>query len=395
MAVFPEGDELSSLRARILPNDNVKASELPDRGFVRRELYPWNRFEPDRYSQPFLELVNESMSRLAPGLEVRATELIDLRAGADRASRTTQLGIFAKHDLPPGARIFSETSLVAAAARADDPFCDACCAPLEPLSPEHEPCPDCDAVFCSAECLDAGAAHHAPVCGADVDAFARDAPIEDAADALYVRLLLRCLAVAAGSHRHPLEAQPLMLICGDFDPPRASTSGPNGGEDPFRGRPRTLPFSFRSNILLPINALEKMDVDVFASPLSQTWVANTLFAKIRATASARQDARGRPAVGAVHPIWSLANHSCDPNVAWQWTDGSMRFIVREKRVRWAGKDQPTAAGIKQDEEVLGHYCDVDLPVQERREWAAGALGGHCRCERCVWESSHVQETLEK
>jgi hypothetical protein len=389
MTVFPNDDQLSSLRARILPNDSdTKPSDLPDRGLVRREVYPWNRFEPDRYSSQFITLANESMSRLAPSLEVRATELVDLRSD-DPASRTKQLGVFARRDLPPGARIFAESSLVAAAASADDPFCDACCAPVSEPSPAHERCPDCDSVFCSARCSEASGAYHGAVCGADVGPSARGAPAADAADALYARLLLRCLAIAAGSGRHPLEARPLALVCGDFDPaPRPPRAGDPAPADAFRGRPRTLPFSFRANVLLPVNALEKMGVDVFASPLSQTWVANTLYAKIRATASARQDERGRPAVGAVHPLWCLANHSCDPNVAWEWRDGSMTFTVRGRRVRWAGREEPAEAGIKSGEEILSHYCDIDLPVKERREWAAGALGGHCRCERCVWESHH-------
>jgi hypothetical protein len=234
------------------------------------------------------------------------------------------------------------------------------------------------------------------VCGVDIDSFARNAPAEDAADALYARLVLRCLAIAAGSNKHPLEAQPLALICGDFDPmppPPRAEDGPPPATDPFRGHPRTLPFSFRTNVLLPVNALEKMDVNIFTSPLSQTWVVNTLYAKIRATASARQDARGRPAVGAVHPLWCLANHSCDPNIAWEWKDGSMKFLAREKRVRWAGKEQAAKAGIKKGQEILSHYCDIDLPVKERREWAAGALGGHCRCERCAWESGEENGEL--
>lgn len=44
------------------------------------------------------------------------------------------------------------------------------------------------------------------------------------------------------------------------------------------------------------------------------------------------------------------------------------------------------AGIKAGEEILSHYCDIQLPVGERRGWAAGALGGMCRCVRCEWEA---------
>ena len=57
---------------------------------------------------------------------------------------------------------------------------------------------------------------------------------------------------------------------------------------------------------------------------------------------------------------------------------------------WARKTMMTknkAPGIKAGEEILNHYTDIDLPVQERREWAAGSLGGHCMCERCRSESA--------
>jgi hypothetical protein len=44
-------------------------------------------------------------------------------------------------------------------------------------------------------------------------------------------------------------------------------------------------------------------------------------------------------------------------------------------------------GIKKGEEILNHYCDVDLPVQQRREWARGSLGGWCMCKRCRDEAA--------
>ena len=89
----------------------------------------------------------------------------------------------------------------------------------------------------------------------------------------------------------------------------------------------------------------------------------------------------------MHPMWCLANHSCDPNVTWEWA-GSIEFKVREERAQWEGKEGRTnEAGIRKDQEVLNHYTDVRLPVQGRRDWAYGALGGNCMCERCVWEAS--------
>ena len=51
------------------------------------------------------------------------------------------------------------------------------------------------------------------------------------------------------------------------------------------------------------------------------------------------------------------------------------------------EEEEWKGGLAPGEEVLNHYCDIDLPVHARREWAVGALGGWCLCGRCVWESS--------
>jgi len=193
---------------------------------------------------------------------------------------------------------------------------------------------------------------------------------------------------------HPLDLSEVKYIWGDYHNVHISTRNENA-TDGFLGFPRTLPFSFHFNVLLPIHMLEKMDINIFTtSNLYAPWVTNTLYSKFRGTASARQGLDGRPEVSAVHPLWCLANHSCDPNVTWEW-DGSMKYWVRGERVKWLGKDKPAEAGIKKGEEIMNHYCDIDLPVKERREWAVGPLGGDCRCERCLWEEKIVDVGLEK
>ncbi|RMJ25712.1 hypothetical protein PHISP_03443, partial [Aspergillus sp. HF37] len=149
----------------------------------------------------------------------------------------------------------------------------------------------------------------------------------------------------------------------------------------------------------PSRLLEEMGLDPFASlPLFDTWVLNTLYAKFRGTASGRLSTwDGGPELCAVHPLWCLANHSCDPNVRWEW-GGEITFRARadDERPVWRRgaeekKGARTGAGgeIKMGDEILNHYCDVGLGVKDRREWAVGALGGWCLCERCVWEDSVV------
>ena len=85
-------------------------------------------------------------------------------------------------------------------------------------------------------------------------------------------------------------------------------------------------------------------------------------------------------------MWCLANHSCDPKVSWEW-QGSIRFRTREELVNWKGRNPNAQPGLLKGEEMLSHYCDIRLPVKERREWAVGALGGDCMCPRCIWEES--------
>ncbi|KAK8212335.1 hypothetical protein IWZ01DRAFT_570045 [Phyllosticta capitalensis] len=378
--------------------DDYTVEDYPDRTMVRRELYPWNNHEPNRYSEESLALLNDQIRSVAPKLEARVTELPLLNsdtteATASKPTTIKQLGVFVKEDIPPGEIVLDEKSLLTANARLHDSYCDACGTALPDLDgPKASECVFCaecdDIVFCSQDCHDlAQESYHTSLCGNDVEAIAKDAPAAEAADALYSLLLLRALAMAETQEVHPLDLGEVKFIWGDYSFPSAELPAIPTGTDAFRDASRTLPFSFSANILIPLHMLEKMDLDIFTLDKYDFWVVNTLYAKFRGTASARQGRDGKPDVGAVHPLWCLANHSCDPNVKWDW-DGNMRFWAREERVRWKGKEERAQPGLKHGDEILSHYCDIDLPAKERREWAEGALGGMCMCDRCVWESSH-------
>ncbi|KAI9707442.1 MAG: hypothetical protein M1836_000403 [Candelina mexicana] len=412
LAAFPADKVLLRERAHILevhrslqkskaPNLNVKAfdlKDLSDQGSARRELYPWNNHEPDRFSDDSLRSLNAELSAIAPKCEIRATEL-PLLSEDDSTKHTPiikQLGIFAKEKIAPGETFLCETSLLTANNRLHESLCDACSSSLPTLADPAAlakvvSCPDCDDIlFCNDSCLDqALASYHSAVCGKDVDAIGKDTDPHEAANALYLLLLARTLAMAETQSVHPLELKEVKFIWGDFVPTVSSYLHSASATD-FTAS-RHLPFSLSGNILGPIHLLEKMDVNIFHElERYDTWVLNTLYAKFRGTASARLSLRdGRPEVSAVHPMWCLANHSCDPNVAWEW-GGQMRFWARDSRVAWGdmgGKEQG-AGGIKEGEEVLNHYCDIDLGVKDRRDWAIGALGGICMCSRCAWEEKY-------
>lgn len=371
------------------------ASSWPDTGLVRRELYPWNNLEPDRLAE--LPNLNAMLARVAPKLEVRVVELPDLTTGSDGEPLPTvkQLGVFAKQHIPPAETVLRERSMLTANNKLQDSLCDACSADLPDIRSAQASdlafCSDCQVVFCSKTCMEeAVKSYHLALCDRDVEAIAKDLPATEAANSLYSLLLLRALAMAQTQQCHPLELMEVKYIWGDFHNSRVESFSE------ARNALKSLPFNFESNIRLPFHILEKMDIDLFANQQYDVWVFNTLYAKFRGTASARLSglggrARG-PEVSAVHPMWCIANHSCDPNVSWEW-GANIEFKTREERVVWKGphgeRIEKNQAGIAKDEEVLNHYCDVDIPVSERREWARGALGGNCQCERCKWEAGEV------
>ena len=464
---YPSNSHLLRLKERILdsesdgqikplPREDVAGprpqSRLPENGLVRREIYPWNSHELDRYSTSSLSFLNSEIAKVAPKCEVRVVDLpcLNVEPGPQASEphqepekTIRQLGVFAKCGIQAHETVLREPSTLTANNGLHDPLCDACSSPLPAPDPSHPlpACPDCDdVIFCSATCLEnAQRLYHPAVCGLqDFDISTRDPSPQAATDALYLLLLARTIAMAETQDMHPLDLTEIKYLWGDFASPPTSFETTSERKDETHPSlnllpetlpsevAATLPFSFSTNIQTPIHLLENLGVDIF-SPRSvdrfDTWVVNTLMAKYRGVASARMNPRsGMPEACAVHWRWSLANHSCAPNVRWEWPSllpppttlasslivdrpskgggGCMALLARggDDVVRWGDPSSPSASakdkvpgvdgvgGIKEGEEILNHYCDVDLPVKERREWATGALGGECVCERCLWES---------
>ncbi|KAF3770019.1 hypothetical protein M406DRAFT_248075 [Cryphonectria parasitica EP155] len=398
ISAFPSNQELLNTKKHILTmgrrrlqTGDVDMDRLPEWGVVRREVYPWNVYEPDRFSDESLAFLNGELAPMAPKCAVRVSELPVLLDGASNTDdyaiipTCSQLGLFAKEDIAPGETVLNEYSLLTANNRHKESACDACGVELPPLSAEGGPiqCKECyDTVFCDEFCHDkAQELYHPAVCEKDVDAIAKDPEAKEADASLYLLLLARLIAMSAHQEIHPLDVKNIKYIWGDFLSTRTNAIdlSPNAGPPPDW----TLPFSFKYNIEQPLHILEKMDIDIYQTlDRHDLWVLNTCYAKFRGTASARKSTRdGRPDVAAVHPFWCLANHDCSPNVTWEW-GGRMRLWAREKKVN---SDEP--GGIKAGEEILNHYCDINLPVQQRREWAQGSLGGWCMCKRCREESA--------
>lgn len=375
---------------------SINPKLLPAQGFARRVLYPWNEHEPDRRSAETLNMLNERLSVIAPKCEVRAVALPILHATTDNSMDVSvQLGLFAKENIAPDEIILRESSLLTATNRLHDDLCDACNAPLPDLSATQPPVAcegGCvDIIFCSQSCHDtAQEVYHGAICGLEdgLDSIGKDiADPEDKADYLYLLLVGRALAMSATQEKHALDLPEVKYIWGDFHDFDL--------DSPATSEQTSLPFSFQLNVLQPERILDEMGLDPYVELRRfDTWVLNTLYAKFRGTASGRLSTwDGGPELCAVHPLWCLANHSCDPNVTWEWSSEiSFRTRRDDETAVWARGSEVKdlrPGGIAKDQEILNHYCDIALPVVKRREWAAGALGGTCLCDRCVWEAGEV------
>jgi hypothetical protein len=401
----PGDEELVQAQAYILNlarrrsrSDDIDFADFPNQGLVRREIYPWNMHEEDRYSVGTLDKLNAALSEIAPKVVAKVTELPVLCQGEPvidengQIATNKQLGLFAKEFIAPGETVLEEVSVLTANNRLQHPLCDACSSDLPELGAENQAiaCEECyTTMFCSEYCHNlAQATYHPSVCDKDVDAVGKNVDPKEIPNALYMLLLGRALAMSDTQDVHPLDLQAIKHIWGDFLPPEknAVPLSPKAGPPPIW----TLPFTFESSVTGPIHLLEKMDIDIFSSlDKYDLWTLNTLYAKFRGTASARVSKRdGRPEVAAVHPFWCLANHDCDPNVQWEW-GGRMKLWARDKRIM-----PNKCAGIKAGEEILNHYCDIELPVQQRREWAQGSLGGFCLCSRCMTEAAEEANRAE-
>ena len=414
---------------QILKQDGLKLTLF---GWCQRLIYPWNEHEPDRMSRKALIEINERLHKAAPDLEVEISTLPTLSPSLENrfqrlsvgetnpsvstnASCSSQLGLFAKKSLAPGAAILKERSVLTGIRPHGEALCDACAADMEAIDLEDRRyCVGCNIPFCSEECqFSAKESYHhpneedsetdegyppsrTPFCpgtGGNDDihnlgrAESSTAPEWD----LYFLLLSRTMQMSETQKVHPLDLFEIKYLWGDFSPT------PDAAELPANSGEKTLPYSVRHHVELPLQWFEiLMHSRESCTPYSATWlkkydwwIIQTLFAKFRGVADAQQSTwTGKPEVAAVHPLWCLANHSCNPNVTWK-PSGVRNLTVVKERV-WERPDKPSLfpwRGIRAGEEIWNHYTDVqEKDRRERQGRLQAVLGGDCRCERCSFES---------
>lgn len=165
-----ETDEIHQLmeqKKKEDPRFKLNPDILFRHGGCRREVYPWNHHEPDRYNAETVASLNEAMAECSGKVEIKVVDLPVLQKRQDPLNKLElsdkvsgsekQLGVYAKEDIYVGETFFREMSPLTVLS---DPeysrLCEFCAADLEDV---YETCEDCwegdeefGIMWCSVEC---------------------------------------------------------------------------------------------------------------------------------------------------------------------------------------------------------------------------------------------------
>jgi len=170
-----------------------------------------------------------------------------------------------------------------------------------------------------------------------------------AADPLLLCRIL--LASAAGNEQSPLDLPAISRLTPTYHGQEAKT------------------FRRDDDIEVPNEALQQFGIDIFANPHYDTWVLFTLAARLR------NNSWSSPVAAALNPLFSLFNHSCEPNVEWQTRKDHRTIDLRVSRDVVAGEQ------LFVEYDGFMHDCDLET----RRDRLAKWIDGPCLCSRCVRE----------
>jgi hypothetical protein len=125
------------------------------------------------------------------------------------------------------------------------------------------------------------------------------------------------------------------------------------------------------------DALELFGFDIFASHNYDTWALFTLSARLS------NNSWTNPMSVSLNPLFSLFNHSCEPNVDWATQKDHRTVVMRVSKDVVAG------------EQLFVEYdgFEHDKPVHKRRQRLTRWIDGLCMCSRCAREERALQDAV--
>ena len=142
-------------------------------------------------------------------------------------------------------------------------------------------------------------------------------------------------------------------------------------------RERVRLFSLDQDIVIPNECLQQFGIDVFANPAYDAWVFFTLEARIE------NNSWTDPIHNCISPLFSMFNHSCDPNVEWTIKPDHTTMMVRALR------------DIKKGEQLFVMYDGYlqGQPLVARRKRLRKWFDAECQCTKCAMQDAKEKERL--
>jgi len=299
------------------------------------------------------------------------------------------LGVFATSDIQEGDVIFTDStpwgstsipaiSKVTVAGRTYPGFrCENCCGMTNIWHRVIHQAECCTTNYCSRRCLEeAKATYHKAICGRDfswlMNSQKNEATPVHTFD-LDRRMWLRILAICVQSGLHPLDHP---LIAG-------LTPNYESGEDVSRR------WSLETHVDVPQRILTTLGVDVFKDMRYDTWVLQTIWARMKNNAhgGVSEGYNGPVATEHVNSLYSFINHSCEPNA--EAKDVFSTFTPCSAPVFGSTTLAIIAKkSIKQGEEIFVSYIGekTEETRKQRNEALRNWLSEECQCTKCRREA---------
>jgi hypothetical protein len=132
-------------------------------------------------------------------------------------------------------------------------------------------------------------------------------------------------------------------------------------------------FTLRDHIVIPNQALQQFGIDIFNSNYSDSYVLFVMMSRID------NNAWSDPNTSGVNGLFTLINHSCEPNARWKSQESHTTLKVTARR------------DIGKGEQIFIEY-DAFMntsPLEKRRSRLRKWLNCPCQCTRCVREEAEA------
>ena len=290
------------------------------------------------------------------------------------------LGVFAARDISPSERLLEDATAIAASeVSASAPstvpmrgttavVCDNCYRQTTSVLPISPDC--CSTGYRSQQCLDVAISiYHKVLCGKNFDWLYKEAEQMQMPKSfnLHGPLWLRILATCVQSGQHPLEHPAIARLV------------PNYSEGKRK-------WSFTINCTQPIRILQQLGINVFKDRRYETWVLQTIRARIANNQSEHLSDLDGISVRTINPLYCFFNHSYEENAEVRGrtqkehpycSSGSTKVLYAKRQ-------------IKKGEEISVGYAQ--FPGRETKEERLAVLqswigvGKKCGCSKCRRET---------